>query len=207
MDRFEKLRASVRYRLQGMADIDPSYFIALHAYDLAESKHHGVFRKDGTTPEFMHPLEVTGYLFTLGKNLQFRAETFAAGLLHDVGEDYGVTFAEVEDGCGRRTAHAFRRLSKKLEGAKVTSLQDYFDAMLDCPVATVVKGADRINNQSTMTEVFSPTKQLEYVDESEKFILPMLKKARRLYPEQEAAYENIKVMLKNQIALVRAMHG
>jgi hypothetical protein len=38
-------------------------------------------------------------------------------------------------------------------------------------------------------------------------VLPMLKTARRSFPQQELAYENIKLLLINQIELVRAVHG
>jgi hypothetical protein len=79
--------------------------------------------------------------------------------------------------------------------------------MLDCPVATVVKGSDRINNQSTMVGVFTPKKQMEYVRECEEHILPMLKSARRKFPDQEPAYENMKLVLTTQIAMVRAIHA
>ena len=41
-----------------------------------------------------------------------------------------------------------------------------------------------------------------YIQECEDFILPAVKEARRYFPDQEPAYENIKLMLKNQSELV-----
>lgn len=204
MTKYEKLRIALRYRLIGSASVDPAFKVALAAFDFSEEKTIGT-RKDKVTPNFMHPLEVTSYLMTLQPSLRHPAETFAAALLHDVIEDTDVTVEEVQERFGTRVAHATRRLSKVVEGRKAVSLAVYFEDMLDCPIATVAKGSDRINNQSTMVGVFSTAKQIEYIEESEKYILPMLKQARRVYSDQEAVYENIKLVLCNQIALVRAM--
>lgn len=47
----------------------------------------------------------------------------------------------------------------------------YFKNILLDPIASIVKGADRINNQQTMNGVFSYEKQLSYTFETEKYIL------------------------------------
>jgi len=69
-----------------------------------------------------------------------------------------------------------------------------------------VKGADRIHNVQTMLGVFDLAKQQEYIHETEEYILPTLKEARRRFPHQEPAYENIKHMLQSQIELLVAVH-
>ena len=203
MDRFNKMNIAMRFRLLGMANIDSKFQVACDAFDFVEKLFKGEVRKDGKTPVFMHPLEVLAYLVTMLPSLRHPAETLATALLHDAMEDKGLTEAECAERFGARITHATRRLSKP-EGAKGNSLERYFHEMLDCPIATVVKGSDRINNQSTMTGVFSLDKQLSYVWETEQHILPMLKKARRLYSDQESVYENMKLVLRNQALLVRA---
>ena len=200
-----KLRIAVRYRLLGAANANNEFKVALAAFEFAEQRTTG-FRKNGTTPNFMHPVEVGAYLMTLQSSLRHPGEALAASFLHDVMEDYGVTFDELRERFGHMVAHATMRLSKVVGGVKLSSMDEYFENMLDCPIAPCVKGSDRINNQGTMVGAFSPLKQMEYVEESEKYILPMLKKARRLYSDQEAVFENIKLMLKNQVLLVRAIH-
>lgn len=206
MNRFEKLRISMRYRLQGAAAADKRYQVAVDAFTFSEEKYDGQFRKDKVTPAFTHPLEIAGYLTTLLPSLRHPPEALAAALLHDCVEDYGVSVEEVRDRFGTKVSHAVMRVSKVIHGVKVPSLEEHFELMLDCPIATVVKPADRANNQSTMLGVFSAAKQLDYVEESERFIIPMMKSARRLYGDQEAVYENLKVLLRNQMVLVRAMH-
>lgn len=58
-----------------------------------------------------------------------------------------------------------------------------------------------------MIGVFAYEKQKEYVEETEVYILSALKEARRRFPRQEPAYENIQHMLVSQIELLQAVHG
>lgn len=204
MDRYEKLRLSLRYYLQGAADQDSNYVVALDAFEFAMAHHRGV-RKDGVTPEFQHQLETTQYVRTLRSGLLYPAQTLAAMLLHDTAEDYDIDFAEIRERFGAQVEHAVRRLTKLHRGVRKTDEQ-YFTEMLDCPIATVCKGADRGHNQQTMVGVFTLAKQQAYIEETETWILPMLKKARRAHPRQEAAYENLKFLLRSQVELIKAVH-
>ena len=91
-------------------------------------------------------------------------------------------------------------LSKKYRGEK-KDMEQYFEEMVNCPIASVIKGVDRINNHQTMHPVFTAEKQKSYIYETNTYIIPMLKKARHLHVEQESVYENIKFVLKSQMAL------
>jgi len=204
MQRFEKLRTALRYWLQGAADHEPSYVVAIRAFDFAMERHVGT-RKDGVTPEFMHQLETAQFVRTLRGSLLYPAETIATMLLHDVHEDYGAPFAQLRDLFGPRVERAVRQLSKVREGVRISNEQ-YFGEM-DCPIATVCKGSDRVNNQQSMLGVFTAAKQLQYIAETEQFILPMLKRSRRQHPEQEGAYENLKWVLRSQIQLLKAVNN
>lgn len=204
MDRFEKLRISVRYRLLGAASIDKSFQIALDAFDFAENKYGDSKRKDGITPSFMHPLESTGHLFTLLPSIRHPAETLAAMLIHDCIEDHGVSKEECRDRFGILVSDGTFLVSKVVNGIKVDSLPEHFEDMLRSPISTIIKPADRCNNQSTMVGVFSIEKQREYILETEKFIIPMIKKARRIYSDQDSVYENMKFILRNQAMIVNA---
>lgn len=207
MNRFEKLRISMRYRLIGAASVDRRFDVAVRALDFAEVKYDGKFRKDGVTPALMHPLEIMGYHASILPSLRHPAETLAADALHDCVEDYGVSREEIEDKFGKLTGDAVFYVSKEVNGVKVASMEEHFERMLESAIATVVKPADRGNNQNTMVGVFSPAKQVEYIDECLRYIIPMMKRARRIYGDQEAAYENMKLMLRGQISMVRAMHA
>lgn len=203
MEKFEKLRLSLRYYLQGAADQNKAFLVVLEAFEFAMGYHTGL-RKDGATPEFMHQIETVLYMRTLLSGLMYPAETLAAMLLHDVAEDYDVPVELIREKFGERIAHAVWRLTKKFRGQKKPA-QQYFAEMLDCPIAPLCKGADRINNQQSMQGVFTREKQLAYIQETEEHILPMLKQARRRYPSHENALMNIYFVLKAQIEFIRRM--
>lgn len=195
MNKFEKLSVALRYWLLGR-----KYFKAVEAMEFASKLHVGL-RKDGVTVEFMHQISITHYLRTLS-DLRSREETLIAGLLHDVVEDYNVPIEKIRDLFGEKIATAVLLLSKVINGVKKTN-KEYYYAMQSDPIASIVKGGDRINNFQTMQGVFSVEKQIAYIRECEEHILPMLKEARRNFPDQELAYENIKHALVGQIQLLK----
>lgn len=208
MHKFEKLKLSLRYWLLARAETQPEYYKVLDALEYAAQFHQGR-RKDGQTPEFQHQLEIVQYVRTLSNGLMHPVETLAAGLLHDVAEDYDVGFEELEDRFGKSIAHPVMLLTKKHRGHQVPA-DLYFARIAKDPVASVVKGGDRINNLQSMLGVFSLDKQNRYCQETLDYFLPMLKEARRTFARQEPVYENIKLMLKSQLVLLQAVrdaHG
>ena len=172
------------------------WYQAVEAFTYAESHHTGM-RKDGVTPEFNHQVQIALYLTTLTPSLLFPEETVTVGFLHDVPEDYDVEFAEIARRFGTQVADATQALTKVHKGIK-RNPDEVKAAQQECPIASIVKGADRIHNQSTAAGVFSPTKIAEYVEETETMILPMLKVARRTFPSQDLAYQNARTVLLTQ---------
>ena len=61
-----------------------------------------------------------------------------------------------------------------------------------------MKLLDRCNNVSFMAHGFSPSKLGEYIEETKKFILPLLTETRRRYPE----FYDACFLLKYQICCV-----
>lgn len=193
----EKFHISLRYWLLGK-----DYTLALKAMEYASQFHTGL-RRDGKTPEFNHQLSIASYIRTLIDGVVYPQETLAAAFLHDVCEDYDVGFEEINAKFGTTISSAVKLLTKKHRGNK-TSPETYYAEIAGNPIASIVKGADRINNIQTMPEVFTALKQSEYISETENLVLPMLKKARREFLEQERVYENIKLVLRSQIDLLNA---
>ena len=60
--------------------------------------HDGMRRRIGESPYILHPLEVATIIGTMTDD----QEVIAAGLLHDVVEDAGVTIEEIEENFGKR---------------------------------------------------------------------------------------------------------
>jgi (p)ppGpp synthase/HD superfamily hydrolase len=204
MTKFEKKLLTLRQQLVGA-----QYFHALAALEFAIRYHTGV-RKDGITPEFQHQVEIALFALTL-PNLMYRQEVIATILLHDVREDYGVTDGEVrglifnDPEFADRVARAVDNMTKEFRGVKRDE-QDLFEAMANDPIASIAKGCDRMHNLQSMVGVFKLEKQKEYIREVHDLFFPMLKKARRLFPHQVMAYENIKHILESQIQLIEAVH-
>lgn len=190
---------SLRYWLLGR-----KYFKASLALEYAAGFHTGT-RKDGKTPEYDHQVSMAHLIRTFVNHLNFPEETLAATCLHDTAEDYDLSFDEIRDVFGKKVSKAVKLLTKKHRGTKVPP-EVYYAAMADNPIASIVKGVDRINNISTMVDVFTHEKQEAYIEETQNLILPMLKKARRQFQEQEGAYENVKYNLELQIKLIQQIH-
>lgn len=172
-----------------------SYFVALDAMELIKNLEQG-FRKDGKTPKFDHQLSIARVIATLIPHLLFPEETIACCFLHDLLEDHPEwTFEMLEVRFGRRIANAVWALSKKNNGL-VKSPERYYGDLGDCPIASIVKIGDRLHNQLTMKGVFTPEKQQAYLKETAEHIFPMIRKARRKFPKQFSAYENLKFFLK-----------
>jgi (p)ppGpp synthase/HD superfamily hydrolase len=199
MNGFQKRKLALRSWLQGRR-----YFKALEAMELAESMHKGV-RKDGITPEFDHPVSVAIYVRTL-PDLLYPEETLVAALSHDLGEDYNVSQDYVTQRWGSLVGNAFEALTKVRNGIKKNPEQVKLD-IGGCPIASIVKPSDRGHNQGAMVGVFTIPKQKSYIVETKEEILPVLKIAKRRFPQQEAAYENMKHLLMTQIALIEAVHA
>lgn len=196
-----KLSISLRYWLLGIAQSNKEYYRCVDALEYAASFHKGV-RKDGETPEFQHQLTIAHYLRTLLPSLDHPADTICAALLHDVPEDYHIGFEEITERYGANVATAVELLTKVHRGNKKSN-EEYFSGLAKNPIASIVKGADRIHNLQSMPGVFTKEKQQSYIEEAETWIIPALKTARRKFPTQELAYENIKLVMLSQIQLIK----
>lgn len=205
MTKFEKKLLTLRQQLVGAR-----YHHALAALEFALRYHTGT-RKDGVTPEFQHQVEIALFALTL-PDLMYREEVIATIMLHDVREDYGVSDGEVrglffkDPGFAARVARAVENMTKEFRGVKKDE-KALFDLMSQDPIASIAKGCDRMHNLQSMVGVFKLEKQKEYIKEVFDLFLPMLKKARRLFPHQVNAYENIKHILTSQIELIEAVHA
>lgn len=193
----KKLTIAIRYWLLGKG-----YLKALKAMEFARKYHVGK-RKDGMTPEFQHQLEIVSYLRTL--SLIDLELVITATFLHDVLEDYDVEQETIIDEFGENVNEIVWLLTKTYKGSKKTPAQ-YFEGISECPHSSVIKGADRVNNLGSMVGAFTLGGQKHYVTEVENYFFPMLKIARQAFPQQESAYENIKLIMENQVRLVKSLH-
>lgn len=197
---YSKQKTAIRYWLLGK-----SWHTALAAMDFAEGLHQGL-RKDGVTPEFAHQVWIASFIRTLAGLLSRPEAAIASAFLHDVTEDYGTSEPELARRFGPEIARSTWRLSKIRDGAKLGNDAYYAELATD-PIAALVKGVDRTHNLGSMIDAFTPEKQDAYIEETEVFTLPMLKRARRRFPAEEPAFENVKQILITRVALIKALRA
>lgn len=200
MNTYEKLTLSLRYWILGIAAVEPEYYKVHLALDFMRGISTDT-RKDGFTPEAKHPLEVAMYLKTVLSDCIYKPETLCVALLHDIVEDYDVPIDTIRAKWGERVSTSVELLTKvkrMSDGTQVkTNLDLYLDFISQDAIASVVKGADRINNMATMVGVFSKEKMQSYLTETNT-ILKYTKLARRNFPQQEPVYQNIRTILNTQ---------
>ncbi len=153
------------------------------AFEYAQEKHAGQFRKSGD-PFITHPVETA----VIVAELQMDEVSLAAAFLHDVPEDCGVSFEEIEQRFGsevRRLVEGMTRLDKisvqvqegeldRLVGseAQIESLRKMFVAAAEDIRVVIVKLADRLHNMRTL-RALSPEKQRKIAQETMEIYAPL----------------------------------
>jgi len=192
---YNKIRASLRYWLLGR-----NYFKALKAMEVGLEYHTGT-RKNGA-PEFIHQVSQVQYARTLESQLLYPEDTFCTIFLHDIVEDHKYPRSGIKQ-FGDSVYRAVELMTDADETGEDKALADYFRAMGYDPIASFAKGCDRVHNFQTMMGVFKPEKKERYIREGTDLIIPMLKIARKQFPEQEQAYHNVTHILRMQIELIQ----
>ncbi|RYD03968.1 hypothetical protein N752_17960 [Desulforamulus aquiferis] len=155
---------------------NPSADIAFlrKAYNFAENAHKGQKRISGED-YIVHPLAISIILAELQLDLQ----TVAAGLLHDVVEDTGITLADIESSFGPEVANMVDGVTKlgKLqfqtkEERQAENLRKMFLAMAKDIRVILIKLADRLHNLRTL-QFQSERKQKEVAEETLVFFAPL----------------------------------
>jgi (p)ppGpp synthase/HD superfamily hydrolase len=192
---FDKIRASLRYWFLGR-----DYFNALKAMEIGLEYHTGT-RKNGA-PEYIHQISQMQYARTLERHLLYPEDTFCTIALHDIVEDHKYPRSSIKP-FGDRVYRAVELMTDADESGEDKNLADYFRAMGFDPIASFCKGVDRMHNYQTMMQIFKVEKKQRYLAEGVDHILPMLKIARKQFPEQEQAYHNVSHILRMQIELIQ----
>jgi (p)ppGpp synthase/HD superfamily hydrolase len=201
-ENFDQLKLITRSWLSGAGMTQ-----ALRAVNLGLDWHDGT-RKDGKTPEFTHQLsqiqEARGLAGITQPDLEIIICTIA---LHDLPEDKRYSIRWVYNDFGKLVGTAVEKMSKKYFGGNAEQSPEryYFDIGED-PFASDAKGCDRVHNHASMPGVFEPQKMLSYMDETDEYVRPMLKRARKNFPHQEIAYTTLRHRLREQMSLIRTCY-
>lgn len=193
---FQREKTALKYFLIGRG-----YHLALKALGFVERYNVGL-RKDGVTPSLHHEVQIALSVSQV-KDVSKEEICIVAALLHDVQEDHQIPSEDIEREFGKEIREIVWKLTKKFAGEHKNKT-DYIDDIAMCEVSSIVKGLDRVNNLHSMIGVFTLEKMTSYANEAEKIFLPMLKKAGKLFPEQQSAYHTISQQMKQAITFTRA---
>ncbi len=157
----------------------------LKALDFAIEAHEGTPRKNSRIPYIYHPLNVACHCYAMGVEDD---DILAACLLHDVVEDTPHTLEDLP--VSERTKELVDLMTKK-EGQEKEA---YYRALKKDPAAALIKCMDRCNNMTTMAWGFTRKKIYDYIEETEKYVLPLLKVVKK-----EPDYNNAAWLLAYQM--------
>jgi guanosine-3',5'-bis(diphosphate) 3'-pyrophosphohydrolase len=148
--------------------------LLMKAYAFASEKHEGQLRRTGEA-YIEHPIAVAGILAELGMD----DVTLAAGLLHDVPEDCGVSMEEMTELFGPEVTQLVDGVTKlkkiefdTAEEKQAENLRKLFLAMAGDVRVIIIKLADRLHNMRTL-DPFPEKRKREIAAETLHILAPI----------------------------------
>ena len=170
-------------------------------------QHEGQFRKklkfsDARIPYINHPLMMACHAQAMGLTDDC---LIAVILLHDVCEDCGFPAEELPFSGPVREAVGLLTKSFPEGMPKEEAEAEYYRGIRSDPVAAMVKVIDRCNNVSTMAQSFSDRKLAEYIEETETYVMPLLKMLKQSCPQYNRAVFLVKYQMLSVLESLKAM--
>lgn len=176
-------------------------FQTLRILPYIREKHEGQFRKGkDKVPYIYHPLLLACHALSLGMKDD---DLVSAALLHDVCEDCGVAVEELPVNNETREAVRLLTKNKTLTRASEKGLAAYYEEISKNRIASIVKLLDRCNNISGMATAFTEKRMAQYIQETEKYIYPMMENTSNQFPEYANQIFLIKYHMTSVIEAIR----
>ena len=169
----------------------------------AERCHAGQRRKGpAKLPYIIHPLTMACHALALGLA---EDELIATALLHDTCEDCHILPEELP--VNATVQEAVRRLSFFPDpGVEHSVARDrYFARIPGNRIAVLTKLLDRCNNLSYMVYGFSRDKLLDYIEETERAVMPLLTYAEENYPRDADTLFLLNYQMHSTMNSIRAL--
>lgn len=202
---FNEIRMFSRMQVFAQVEgLDETY----HALHYMSEKHSGQYRKTGAyaserVPYVIHPLMMACQAHAVGIR---EDAVLAAILLHDVCEDCGVSPEELPFSPRVRELVELMTFRIPAGMTRDEAKRQYYEKLSGDGSAAVIKALDRCNNVSTMAHCFSRERMVAYIDETERYIIPMLRVVKENFREYNDAafilkYHTLSVVesLKNML--------
>lgn len=174
----------------------------LKALEFMRKKHSGQFRRiskfvsDGDKVKYInHPLMMACHAYAMGIKDD---EIIAAILLHDVVEDTDASLDDLPVTDSIKEIVSLVTFNKPDGMAKEEAKEEYYKRIAENDKAIIVKIIDRCNNLSTMAACFTKQKIVEYIDETEKYIIPLIS----IIKNKNIQYSNVAFIVKYHIISV-----
>ncbi len=191
-------------RLMGNA-IEENLTETYQALYYARDKHAGQSRKKSPLthehiPYITHPLMMACHAHAMGIRDD---KVLATILLHDVCEDCGVIPSKLP--FSEPIKHSVDLLTKPddYKGTEEEK-QRYYDGIATDPTSSIVKALDRCNNVSFMSMSFSRDRIIEYIEETEEYVYPLLEHIKRDDLIYNDAVFLIKYQLKSTVETIKS---
>jgi (p)ppGpp synthase/HD superfamily hydrolase len=171
------------------------------AYKFAKKAHEGQLRKYTGTPYFEHPIRVAG---RVAMHPLATEDMICAAYNHDVCEDCGISFLELEVKFGEEVAELVKWLTNPSKGSKLNrearKAMDREHLEKAPKTAKIIKLIDRIDNLNEMS-LAEPGFIWKYCKES-RLLAEVLKDADlELYNELIQAIENLENSVECQTTI------
>ena len=132
-------------------------------------------------------------------------DIIATALLHDVCEDCGVMPDELPVGERVKTAVVLLTKDENYDSDSLECKVKYYSSIAENELAVIVKILDRCHNISGIAGGFTKERMLEYIVETENWFYPLIKKAKRDYPEYEHALFALEYHILSVIETIKHM--
>jgi len=191
-------------RLLGYA-IEENLTETYQALYYARDKHSGQSRhtshfSDEHIPYIIHPLMMACHAHAMGIKDD---KVLATILLHDVCEDCGVKPEKLP--FSEPVKHSVFLLTKPDDYTGTPeNRKKYFDGIASDETASIVKALDRCNNIGLMALAFSNEKMIDYIEETQEYLCPILEKMKHDSPAYNDAVFLIKYQLRSTIETIKA---
>lgn len=152
---------------------------AVQAFEYAKAAHEGQLRKEGL-PYIIHPMTLAYSAIRQGITDD---EIIAVMFLHDVCEDCDVTVEQLPFSKTIKDAVWSVTFERNDDETKADAKKRYYNKVEKNRIGKLVKIFDRCHNISAMGEVFSDEKIGRYIEETCKYVMPLIKSSMEDYPE------------------------